>query len=201
MQLGGYCGSWTTAIWCRYLPRVMHVFEPVPRFYRDLVRNTQACFGVSTYPFGLLDENAFYRIGLDEDGSSFFIDYPQSIVVPVRDVHEAFQELSIGQINLLCLNIEGSEFRVLARLLDTGWMPHIDQLFVQYHKSYSAIGEELRSQISRRLVETHELVWGYDWIWELWRLKPRHCALRGFNVNPFVPVVTEPAVAPLESSD
>jgi hypothetical protein len=166
----------------------------VPKFYRELQKNVAACQGVSTYPFGLLDEDIRAAMSDEEDGSSVFVASSRTVVARFCDVHRVFKELSLHHVDLVYMNIEGSEFRVLPRLQDQGWLPQLGQVLIQYHK-YHPEATRARAEITQRLLATHELVWGYDWIWELWRLRASCGPTQYLNCHEFIPSYTPPAPA------
>ena len=90
----------------------------------------------------------------------------------LRDAAEMFEELELDHIDLLELNIEGSEYEVLPRLVETGWISRIDTILVQFHEWLPRAHRRRRS-IQRVLRETHTQLWDYPWVWEAWRRKER----------------------------
>ena len=64
-----------------------------------------------------------------------------------------------------------AEYDVLDRMLDTGWARRTRLLSVQFHE-WHPHAHRRRRQIRRRLSATHDEVWCYPWVWELWRRRP-----------------------------
>ena len=90
--------------------------------------------------------------------------------VAVRDVAAVLAELGIGEIDLMKVNIEGAEFDLLDRLLETDWVPRIRNLSVQFHEWHPDAPRRRRA-IRAALSQTHDEVWCYPWVWELWRAR------------------------------
>jgi hypothetical protein len=57
---------------------------------------------------------------------------------------------------------------VLPRLAETGWIPRIDALLIQFHEWLPAAHRRRRA-IQRMLRATHTQLWDYPWVWEAWR--------------------------------
>ena len=65
------------------------------------------------------------------------------------------------------LNIEGAEFEVFDRLIETGLHDRIDCFLIQFHE-YQATAREHRERIRSVLAKTHRLVWDFPMVWERW---------------------------------
>ena len=89
------------------------------------------------------------------------------VEVQVRDIVSVLDELGLDNVDLLKLNIEGGEYDVLERLLDTGRMASIDCLMVQFHEWLDRATWR-RFRIRQRLRRTHREVWNYPFVWEQW---------------------------------
>jgi FkbM family methyltransferase len=80
-------------------------------------------------------------------------------------------------VDLVKLNIEGSEYDLLEDLCDTGGIHKIENLQVQFHDYVQLNGvyievpnaAERYAYIAARLRETHEMQWQQPWVWESWR--------------------------------
>ena len=71
----------------------------------------------------------------------------------VRPAVESFEALGIITVGLLKLNIEGGEYLALPSLLESGWLPRIHWIKVQY---ILAVDDEgARNAIRRELIKTH----------------------------------------------
>ena len=76
-------------------------------------------------------------------------------------------ELGFDRIDFMKINIEGSEFALIDRLAETGWLARTRYVLVQFHEWYDKA--EIRRWKSRRQLKAdHEELWGCPWIYELW---------------------------------
>ncbi len=110
-DLGGYVGEWSFAMYKRYGCNI-YIFEPVKEFL-DQAREK---FGnnpkIRFFDFGLSDKDGKEMIHLHDNASSVFTGKGNSTII-LKDVSSVTRDLKIGKIDLLKLNIEGGEFRVL----------------------------------------------------------------------------------------
>ena len=92
---------------------------------------------------------------------------PSTVDVEVRDVTAVLDGLGRDRLDLVKLNIEGGEYDVLERIVETGWLPRIDELLIQFHERYPS-SHRRRRRIRRALARSHVEVWNYPWVWERW---------------------------------
>jgi hypothetical protein len=92
------------------------------------------------------------------------------VVVKKVDVAEWVKDLG-REIDILEINIEGSEYDVLKRLLQSQEIQKIRRLNIQFHEIF-AHSRDLTQDIRKALLKTHNLLWSFDWIWEAWEIKP-----------------------------
>jgi FkbM family methyltransferase len=165
---GGYMGDWTAALLNECDPYVT-IYEPVPAFCRRLADRFAANPKVTVQPLGMGSryENRTFAIASDASGM-FAPTSAETVQVRMTDVAREFELLE--RIDLLKLNIEGSEYEVLERLLETASIRKVVQLRVQFHLSVPGATERYR-KVRRRLRQTHRLVWRYPFVWEEWKLK------------------------------
>jgi FkbM family methyltransferase len=169
LDVGAFKGEWAERIWNEHQPTI-HCFEPAPFACRRLDRIFGANDKIHVHRFGLGARDSTASLALSGPGSSLFDTSPEldHVDVPVRDVVAVLEELGIDQIDLLKINIEGGEYDLLDRLADAGWLPRVRFVMVQFHEWHpKAYGR--RSRNRRALKRQHEEVWGYPWVWELWR--------------------------------
>jgi hypothetical protein len=72
-------------------------------------------------------------------------------------------------VRLIKINIEGSEYRIIQRLIETETIQNIQDLQVQFHIVDG--NTSIYDSLAKRLSETHELTWRYPFVWENWRRK------------------------------
>ena len=111
--------------------------------------------------------NEHAKIFLSANASSTFGEESASESIELRDAAEVLPALGVDHIDLIKINIEGGEYELLERLLDTGLARHIGHLQVQFHRFVPGAAER-RERIRARLKETHVLHYDYDFVWESW---------------------------------
>lgn len=172
LDLGGYHGDFAAAMMDRYACRVF-VFEPLPAFYelcRERFRDVET---VTCLPYGLSNRTVMMPISLDANASSTFAASRREVEttdIQLRAVDEAWSELGLKTVDLCKINIEGGEFDVLDRLIETGLVTRIRNLQVQFHAFVPDAGAR-REAIAAQLSNTHSRVWNYEFVWESWQRK------------------------------
>jgi len=170
LDVGAYVGNWAEKVSDRYACTI-HGFEPasgaVARAEKLLGARTNV--HVHQYALGASDQTA--RLAMAGPGSSVHTSVsPMGSYedITIRDVAAVLDELGIDEIDLLKVNIEGGEFDLFDRLVETGWMPRIRQTMIQFHE-FHPNAHWRRFTVRRALRRTHTEVWDYPWVWEFWR--------------------------------
>lgn len=167
LDVGGYEGQWASDIFGRYLCRI-EVFEPVAEFHRKTAQRFALNSKIRVHPFGLGGRTRRELIHLSRDGSSVYRQSNQTESINIVDVVEWLEQSGVSRIALMKVNIEGGEFELLSRLIESGKIQMIDDLQVQFHRLSPESPQkvnELRSQLAR----THTSTYQYDFVWENWR--------------------------------
>ncbi|MFZ6004094.1 MAG: FkbM family methyltransferase [Actinomycetota bacterium] len=169
LDVGAFRGEWAEKIWKRYAPTI-HAFEPAPGAFRRMAQKFDGNDKVHTYEFGLGGSETAASLALNGPGSSIYDEPVEfgAVEVRIRDVAAVLEEIGLDEIDLLKVNIEGGEYDLLDRLHETGWLPHIRLLLIQFHEWHPKAYRRRRRN-RRALRASHEEVWGYPWVWELWR--------------------------------
>jgi hypothetical protein len=87
--------------------------------------------------------------------------------VQIRDVVGVLDELGIREVDLLKVNIEGGEYDLFDRLIETDWLRSVRLVSVQFHEWHPKAYRRRRA-IRRALARSHTEVWCYSWVWEYW---------------------------------
>lgn len=167
VDAGGYKGDWASEIYRLYGCEI-HIFEPVGKYYRRIVerfaRNTQ----IVVHPAGLSDEDCSVEFGIQNDSTGRFASAPDRERVRLLDVAAVVERMP--SIALMKLNIEGSEFPVIERLISSGRIGRIGNLQVQWHHC-APDADKRYEALQAALAKTHELTFDSKWVWQNWRLK------------------------------
>lgn len=166
-DLGGYTGLWAHRINEAFHPKI-HIFEPNPQLLTGLRARFRESANVLVHPFAVSDRDSEAALGLDGMATSLYIDGQERVSVPVRDIQTVMEELCPGELDLMKINIEGAEFPLLRKLVETGAIRRIRNLIVQFHAFYPD-ARRLRADLRKALAKTHRCTWNYPFVWEGWK--------------------------------
>jgi FkbM family methyltransferase len=169
-DVGGFSGAWCAEIVRRYDAHV-HVFEPVAKFATLIAERFAENRKVHVHPFGLSDRDETLVMGVAGQGSSVcYADGPRQEVA-MRDISSFVSAKGITRIDLIKINIEGGEYSLLPRMIETGVIEMCEHLQVQFHEWIRPPGgaHRARRRIQERLRLSHELSYDYPFVWEGWQ--------------------------------
>ena len=143
------------------------------KYYSQLKKNISQYEKIESYNFGLGNKKEKIKIkhrGVQTSILNQFEDFDE--IIEIKDI-ASVEHLNNLTIDLISINIEGSEYDLLNRIIETQMINNIINIQVQFHEWYPSIGESktLRNQIHDKLKETHQLVYSYDFVWEKWSKK------------------------------
>jgi FkbM family methyltransferase len=168
LDAGGYVGDFTKIINHLYESTV-HVYEPVQQFYDGIVDRFKDNPKIHVHKFGLGKENT--TLGIQSSGDATqLVENSQGEQVEVKDIKEVMDDLGNPMIGLFKINIEGGEYDLLDRLLETGLITKMGNLQIQFH-DFHPNAEERYARIVEQLETTHRRMYHYPFIWEGWQLK------------------------------
>ena len=172
VDAGGFEGEWSYNIYSRFQPNI-YLLEPIKDFYNKAKDRFINIPKVTTLNYAVSNKTCDAIMAVDGYGSSFFDLEPEKTEeVKCLDIKEFLDTYNIASIDLLKLNIEGSEYDVLDRLLELDFLPNIKDIEIQFH-SYFPDSKARRDTILEQLSITHERSWNYEWIMESWKLKTK----------------------------
>ncbi|MCZ6611216.1 MAG: FkbM family methyltransferase [Planctomycetota bacterium] len=168
VDIGGYEGQWASDIYAMYRCRIF-VFEPVTAYAEAMSCRFAHNDAIRVFPYGLAASTADSEITVNGDASSLFNHGETREIIKLRDAVQCLRgDLELNEIDLMKLNIEGAEFDLLDRVLGEKYHLAIRNIQVQFH-DFVEDAQQRRSDIRRRLSETHELTYEYYFVWENWR--------------------------------
>lgn len=164
VDFGGYRGDWSAEIIRRYNPHVF-IFEPIREYFLECAKRFEDNSKVHVFNYVVTCANGLGRICKSADGSSMYTGYGEVETVEMRDV----AGLALPRrINLVSINVEGGEYSLLARMVETGFVQRCQNIQVQFHNNYPQ-AVMLREQIRSGLAVTHHETYCYPFVWEAWR--------------------------------
>jgi FkbM family methyltransferase len=172
LDVGSYTGETVDRFLALYGCRI-HAFEPHPGQVARLRERFANEATVTVHEVGLGGCDREMELVSAGPGSTLYPGHAAgsgTSRVEIRDVVAMIDELGLERIDLLKLNIEGAEFDLLDRLLRAGRARQVRYLLVQFHE-WHPHAYRRRLQIRRALRATHDEVWNFPWVWELWCLR------------------------------
>jgi FkbM family methyltransferase len=167
MDLGGYKGQWASDIYARYNCRLM-IFEPVRLFAEGIERRFKNNSRVEVFNLALGAGRRNEIIAVRDDGSSLYRDSSLKEEILVEDAADFFAQYDIENVDLMKVNIEGGEYELLPRLLQTKLVNRIKSIQIQYH-NVAADSESRMNRICEDLTKTHSPTYQYKFVWENWQ--------------------------------
>jgi FkbM family methyltransferase len=168
-DLGGYEGQWASDIFSKFCCNV-HVFEPIKSFASQIEHRFSKNSKIKVHNFGLAPTTTKAQISLAENCSSIIKNSPNCEEIQLFNAFDFISQGLITKIDLMKVNIEGSEYDLLEHLIKTNLISQISNIQVQFHNFFPE-AEERMETIQSKLTKTHSLTWQYRFVWENWRLK------------------------------
>ena len=167
-DVGAYKGEWTAGILKRCKNSFVHLFEPDPSSFSRLSETFADNPLVILHPFGLSNKDTVASMNFSGLGSSLHLG-PACGNVELRDIYRFITDNRIGKIDLVKINIEGEEYALLDRMIETEIIKRCGIVQVQFHEWFPN-STFLRDGLRLRLAKTHRALWNYPFVWESWKL-------------------------------
>lgn len=153
LDLGAYQGYYSLYAYAKYPDAVIYTFEPLPQNYlaiqRNISRNHLDQGRIKTFCAAVSDRVGTIDFYVNENGqmgNSAIYKGKNSIVVPTITIQDIIQQNRLDKIDILKIDIEGSEYGVF-RGLDDSVLAKIDSLVAEIH----LVDGENPSDLIRRL--------------------------------------------------
>lgn len=170
LDIGGHIGSWSHKIVSMYDPYVF-ILEPVRKHHEIMKRQFKSNPKIKILNFALSDSNKSAKISLFGVRSSIYKDVgPRSENVTCIDVYEFFTKFKLKKVDLMKLNVEGGEYKILNRMIEKDLIRRCDNIQIQFHNIDKNSKKE-RLKIRNELSKTHKLTYDYYFMWENWQKK------------------------------
>lgn len=168
VDVGAYKGEFIEKLIEKHEPTI-HALEPIKEFSNYLENKFKNNPNIIIHNFGLFDETKVVKISNLGAGSSIFARKEGSGEqnISLKSMKQFVIDEKIKEIDLLYLNIEGSEYRLLNHIIETGLIQNVKHLQVQFHNFIENAKYE-RKKIRKELRKTHYCVFNYPFIWERW---------------------------------
>ena len=167
-DLGGYEGKWSMDIFCRYAPNI-YIFEPIPAYCREIRTRFEHNPKVNVFEFGFGAAEGEELLHLGDDASSVLHGGGDTIRVAMQKISRFILENDISAIDLVKINIEGSEYDVIQDLYDASLLDRVKNLQIQFH-DFVPEAEAKLQKTHAILRKTHTQDWAFTFVWENWSL-------------------------------
>lgn len=172
-DVGGYVGQWASDIYSKF-GCTIYVFEPVSEYYNFIVNRFKQNPKIIVINAGLGARTTTQNINVFNENSSVFdslnVKDATTERIKIIDICEFMKASKIKKIDLIKVNIEGGEYKLLSRLINSKMINNIHNIQVQYH-SFVSNADNMREQINRKLSKTHLREYDYPFVWESWKRK------------------------------
>ena len=165
--LGGYLGD-SASNYSNTLKCNVYVYEPIEEFFQILRSRFIEFEKMSVFNYAIHSSDGRINMRIDGEKTGHFNNSHSVVQVECKDISSIVKQL--GMVDLLESNIEGGEYAVFKRLIETEEIVKIRYINVQFH-NYNISNEVERSKIRLGLSRTHRLVFNYEWVWERWELR------------------------------
>jgi FkbM family methyltransferase len=171
LDIGAYIGEWSEQISHRYRCTI-YAFEPNPNAFEKLQTRLATHGRVQLFNYGLAGADAQASLALDGPGSSVFAHDSTfgKVDVRLRDVVAVLDSCGIDHVDLCKVNIEGGEYDLFDRLIESDWISRMSSLSIQFHEWHPNAYRRRRA-IRRALHRTHTEAWSYPFVWEFWQTR------------------------------
>lgn len=170
-DVGAHIGDFSIQISKKFDCKI-YAFEPLNENYELLIQNVKnfpkiECFEVALSNFDGESEisnlGASASLHMRSEGRIFK-------KINVKSFNSFMKEENIKHIDLIKMNIEGSEYELLNQIIDSGHINNINHLQIQFH-NFVHDSKNQRRKIRKKLQLTHINKFNFPFIWERWDLK------------------------------
>ena len=160
---GGFNGEFTDEILKKNFSKI-HIYEPDPNFYNDLLKKYKFETKVEILNLELFNEEQIITLSENSNASSIMENSENGTKVKAVDISKEFKKYK--NIDLLKLNIEGAEYKVISRLIETQEINKVRYLLVQFHKEHDLDGSKFH-KINLEILKKYKIVFNYKYVWSL----------------------------------
>ena len=129
VDLGGYKGDWAGQIFNKYNCNLI-ILEPVSEYYHQICAKFTDK-RIQVFNFGAGASDRIEHISIENDASSIFTEGTTKEAIKIHDASVLFKDL---KIDLMKINIEGGEYELLDRLIETNKHIDIKNFQIQFHR-------------------------------------------------------------------
>jgi len=163
--LGGYLGD-SVANYRRNYNSSVYSTEPIYEYFSILQKRFGGDSKIYLFNEATADKNSQIELFVSGEKTGLYEIDGTSRLVKSRDVVELIDIID-KSIDHIEINIEGGEYYVLQRLIDSSYINKCESILIQFH-NYGLKQELDRADLRVRISATHKMNYCYDWVWEHW---------------------------------
>ena len=171
IDVGGHLGNFSHNIYKKYKCTI-YAFEPLKNNFDKMAKN------LSSFPKIICVNSALSNFDGETyisslGASSSLFDRNEGGVsskISVKSFSTFVKEENLEIIDLVKMNIEGSEYELLDEIIESGCINKIKYLQIQFHNFVNDAPRK-RKDIRNKLKLTHINKFNYPYIWERWDIK------------------------------
>tara|TARA_B100000427_G_scaffold108844_1_gene90277 strand:+ start:602 stop:1300 length:699 start_codon:yes stop_codon:yes gene_type:complete len=170
-DIGAHVGNFSIQMAEKYDCNI-YAFEPLEENYNILKEQVKRFQKVKCFEVALSNyDGESYISNLGASASLFNRDEGDlDKKISVKSFSTFVKEKEIAFIDLVKMNIEGSEYDLLDEIIDSEYIKNINHLQIQFH-NFVNDSKEKRKKIRKKLKLTHINKYNFPFIWERWDLK------------------------------
>lgn len=170
IDLGGYEGQWASDLYARHRCRIL-VFEPVTVFANAIRQRFRKNDDIEVFELALGARTRAATVNIcGASSSEYKARKAEKQEIRIVDVRQWFDDNAIGEVALMKINIEGGEYELLERMIETELTRSIENIQIQFHNIAKDSARRMEA-IQDRLRLTHKLTYQYRFVWENWARK------------------------------
>jgi FkbM family methyltransferase len=169
LDLGAHHGEFSKNIYNLYNCKI-YSFEPVQHNYNQCKVNLQDYEGIKLYKLVLSNENGTCDFFVAGESSSIYIGSTiGEYEIETKKIDEFLDENGINKVDLIKMNIEGSEYELLEYIIKNNFIDRFENLQIQFHDNAFDGWREKYDFIIENLKKTHHLTYHFEFKFENWK--------------------------------
>ena len=145
--------------------KIFFGYEPVDDFLAEAKKHFEGFQNVFLYNYGLAASDKVTQFQLSGDASGLSENPQNAVKVTLKDI--ANEMVFSNPISLVICNIEGGEYELVNRLVESSRIKNIEVLLLQFHNIDETSRRDM-ANIRGLLARTHKSEFKYDFIWDAW---------------------------------
>lgn len=170
IDLGAHNGIFTENIFKKFNCFV-YSFEPILKHYELCLDKFKIIDKIKLYQSGLSSENKVVDFHVAGESSSIYIGTVLGeFGINLKKIDEFLLDEKIEIVDLIKMNIEGSEYELLEYMLNNNLITKFKNLQIQFHDNVFDGWEQKYNYIKETLKKTHHLTYEFEFKFENWEI-------------------------------